>query len=108
MNNVAFRSLMTAFLIAAVPTAAFAEGGATAGGGAGLGLLPIGVGLVMGIAVLGGALAQGKAVSAALESIGRNPGASGKLLVPMLLGLALIESLVIFAFLISRQLLAAA
>jgi F-type H+-transporting ATPase subunit c len=103
MNKVAFSSLVTALLISAIPSVALAE--TASASGADIGLLPIGVGLVMGVAVLGGALAQGKAVSAALESIGRNPGASGKLLVPMLLGLALIESLVIFAFLISRQLM---
>lgn len=52
------------------------------------------------IAVCGGAMAQGKAVSAMLEAYGRNPAVGAKLLTPLLLGLALIESLVIFAFVI--------
>ncbi|MBX7142813.1 MAG: ATP synthase F0 subunit C, partial [Oligoflexia bacterium] len=45
-----------------------------------------------------------KAISAALESIGRNPAAQGKLFVPMLIGLAFVESLVIIAFVIAIKL----
>ncbi len=52
-------------------------------------------------AALGGALAQGRAVDSALGGIARNPAASGKILVPMILGLALIESLVIYALIIA-------
>ncbi len=63
-------------------------------------LAPIGAGLAIGMAVIGGGLAQGKAVSAMLESFGRNPSVGGKLLTPMLIGMALIESLVILAFVV--------
>lgn len=62
-------------------------------------------GLGIGIAAFGGALGQGKGVAAALEGIARNPGASGKIFAPMIIGLALIESLVIYAFVISFMLL---
>ena len=65
----------------------------------------LGAGLAIGIAAFGGAAAQGKAVQAALEGIGRNPGASDKMFVPMIVGLALIESLVIYALLIAFLLL---
>jgi F-type H+-transporting ATPase subunit c len=58
-------------------------------------------GLGLGIAAFGGALGQGKGVAAALEGIARNPGASGKIFAPMIIGLALIESLVIYAFVVS-------
>ncbi len=68
-------------------------------------LVPIGIGLTLGLAVLGGGFAQGKAVASALESIGRNPSASGSILVQMLIGLAFIESLVILAFAVSYLLL---
>lgn len=68
------------------------------------GLLAIGAGIGMSIAVFGGVLAQGKAVAAALDSIGRNPSAAGKVLTPMLIGLALIESLVILGFVICNSL----
>lgn len=57
------------------------------------------------IAAFGGALAQGKAVTAAMEGIARNPGAQGKMFVPMILGLALIESLVIYSLVISFSLI---
>ncbi len=57
--------------------------------------------LAIGIAAFGGALGQGRAAAAALEGIARNPNASGKIFVPMILGLALIESLVIYALIIS-------
>ena len=57
--------------------------------------------LAIAISVLGGAIAQGKTASTALEGIARNPAASGKLLIPMILGLALIESLVIYALIIA-------
>ncbi len=51
----------------------------------------------LGIAVLGGVTAQSKAASVALEGIARNPAAADKIQTPMILALALMESLVIFA-----------
>ncbi|MCZ7681991.1 MAG: ATP synthase F0 subunit C [Sandaracinaceae bacterium] len=64
----------------------------------------IAAGLAIGIAAFGGSLGQGRAAAAALEGIARNPNASGKIFVPMILGLALIESLVIYALIIAFQL----
>ena len=61
----------------------------------------IGATFAIGAAAFGGALGQGRAAAAALEGIARNPGASGKLMTPLILGLALIESLVIYAFVIA-------
>ncbi len=58
-------------------------------------------GLAIGIAAFGGSLGQGKTATAALEGIARNPSASGKIFVPMIIGLALIESLVLYAFVIA-------
>jgi F-type H+-transporting ATPase subunit c len=58
-------------------------------------------GIAIGLAVLGGTLGQGRAVAAALEGIGRNPGAAPRIQTPMILGLALIESLVLFGFVIA-------
>lgn len=62
-------------------------------------------GLGMSLAAFGGALGQGKAAAAALEGIARNPGAADKLFTPMILGLALIESLVIYSLVISFMIL---
>ena len=65
----------------------------------------LGAGLAIGIAAFGGSLGQGRAAAAALEGIARNPNASGKIFTPFILGLALIESLVIYALVIAFQLL---
>lgn len=56
------------------------------------------------LAAIGGAMSQSKAISSALESIGRNPGAAGQMFLPWLLALVLIESLVIYAFVIALKL----
>ena len=80
-------------------TAMAQEAAAHAGGDRGL--IALGAGLAIGIAALGGALGQGKTAAAALEGIARNPGAQGKIFTPMIIGLALIESLVIYAFVIA-------
>lgn len=67
--------------------------------------LAIGAGLGIGIAAFGGSLGQGRAAAAALEGIARNPNASDKLFTPMILVLALIESLAIYALVIAIMLL---
>ena len=59
--------------------------------------------LAIAIAAFGGALGQSKVMSSALESIGRNPGASGQMFVPWILGVAFIESLVVFALLVAGK-----
>lgn len=46
------------------------------------------------------AFAIGKIVSKAMEAIGRNPEASGKLFVPMLLGAAFAEAIAIYALVV--------
>ena len=53
------------------------------------------------IAAFGGALSQGRTAATALDGIARNPGAADKMFTPMILGLALIESLVIYALIIA-------
>ena len=60
-------------------------------------------GLGIGIAAAGCGMGQGRAAAAALEGIARNPNASGKIMVPLILGLALIESLAIYALVIAFQ-----
>jgi F-type H+-transporting ATPase subunit c len=85
-------------LLSAMP--ALAQGGqpAAADNTAGLKALAAGVGFA--IAVVGGALGQSRIGAAACEGAARNPGASGKIQTMMILGLALIESLVLFALVI--------
>ncbi len=65
----------------------------------------IGAGIAIALAVLGGGLGQGRAASSALEGIARNPGAASKIQTPMILGLALIESLVLLAFVVALMII---
>ena len=53
----------------------------------------------VGIAAFGGALGDGRAIAGACEGTARNPGAGGRIFTMLLLGLALIETLVLFTFL---------
>ena len=63
--------------------------------------IALAAGLAVGLAALGGTLGQGRATAAALEGISRNPGAAARIQTPMILGLALIESLVLLAWVIA-------
>jgi F-type H+-transporting ATPase subunit c len=102
MKNVARTSFLFAVtLLAASP--AFAEEAVAAAAG-GKGMYALAAAIAIGLAAVGGALGQGRAVTAALDGIARNPSASGKIFLPMILGLALIESLVIYALVIAFQL----
>ena len=64
----------------------------------------IGAAFLLGIAAFGGALGQGRAIAASVEGIARNPGAGGAIRTAMIIGLALIESLVIYALIIAYML----
>lgn len=57
--------------------------------------------LAIGIGSVGPALAIGLIGSKAMESIGRNPEAAGKILVPMLLAAAFAEAVAIYALVIA-------
>ena len=63
--------------------------------------LGIGAGVGIGIAAGVAGVGQGLATASAVDGIARNPGASAKIQTPMIIGLALIESLVIYALLIA-------
>lgn len=56
--------------------------------------------LVVGIGVIGPALGIGHLVGKALEAIGRNPEASGKVTTTMFIGVAFTEALAIFALVV--------
>ncbi|HNT28496.1 MAG TPA: F0F1 ATP synthase subunit C [bacterium] len=78
---------------------------ATATGGMEKGLIALGAGLAIGIAAIGGALGQGRAAAAAMEGTARNPESSKRLFILLILSLALIESLVIYALVVSFSLI---
>jgi F-type H+-transporting ATPase subunit c len=95
--------LGTALVATLISGSAFAQGPADPGVG-GSAAAAIGAGIAIGLAVLGGGLGQGRTAAAALEGISRNPGAAARIQTPMIIGLALIESLVLLAFVIAIQL----
>lgn len=67
--------------------------------------LAIASGFALAIAAAGGAYAQGKSIYAAMEGIARNPGSADSIRGLLIIGLAFIESLVIYTLLISLILL---
>lgn len=89
------------FLLTLSGVAAAAD--AAGGGGASMvpGIVALGAGLGIAIAAFGCALAQGRVGGAAMESIGRNPNSADKIFTPLILSLALIEALGIYALIIA-------
>ena len=85
-------------MLLAIASPAFAEeGGATIDRG----LIGLGAAVGLGLAAFGAALGQGRATAAAMESIGRNPNSADRLFTPLLLGLALMEALALYPFVIA-------
>jgi len=85
------KKVLVPALLLAAPI--FAQGTSTSNGS----LVPnvVGLGLAAGLAAMG----QGKAVASAAEGIARNPGTAGAIRTLALIGLAFMESLVLFTFL---------
>lgn len=105
MKNISTKLVVVlATLVASFPALAQEAAQAATTSDSSAGLKAMAAGLAIGVAALGGALGQGRATSQALDGIARNPAASGKILIPMILGLALIESLVIYALIIALRL----
>ncbi|HVT46018.1 MAG TPA: ATP synthase F0 subunit C [Thermoanaerobaculia bacterium] len=96
------RKLKSAVLFIVVlmaATSVFAQPAPAAGGGVAWGL--VSAAFVLGVAAAAGAIGQSRAIAAACEGIARNPGAAGAIRLAMIIGLALIESLVIYALIIA-------
>ena len=95
--------LMAVMAVALFAPIAFAEEGAAAISDSMLsyfGMAVLGCGLAIGLAGLGTGIGMGTAINAALSGIARNPEATGKIQTNMIIGLALIESLCIYALVI--------
>jgi F-type H+-transporting ATPase subunit c len=86
---------MFAFLLVASPIFA-----ADAPAGAAVNWVAITSGFSMAISSGICGLAQGKAIAAAVEGMARNPSAAGAIRMSLIIGLALIESLVLYTLLI--------
>jgi F-type H+-transporting ATPase subunit c len=90
--------VVVALLLCAWPT--FAQPGTAPAVDNNIGLKALAAGIGFAIAVFGGAIGQSRIGAAACEGAARNPGAAGQIRTLMVLSLALIESLVLFALLI--------
>jgi F-type H+-transporting ATPase subunit c len=99
------KSIATVFTIIMVFGIASSSMAADDGGAMAAGLwtffgIAIAIGFAIGVAALGTGLGMGNAINGALEGTARNPEAGGKIMTTMIIGLALIESLCIYALLI--------
>jgi F-type H+-transporting ATPase subunit c len=63
--------------------------------------LVLAAGFGIAVAAVAGALAQGRAVASAMEGIARQPEAGGRIMTSLIIGLAFIESLVIYTLLLA-------
>ena len=101
-------SIMTAMMVlgmASVSMASEAGMAAASGGVSNMALVCIAAALSVGLAALGCGVGMGSACEGACVGTARNPEASGKITVTMILGMALIESLTIYGLVISLILL---
>lgn len=60
----------------------------------------LGCGLAIGLAALGTGIGMGLGIGRACEGVARNPGVSNKIMTTMIVGLALVESLAIYALVV--------
>jgi F-type H+-transporting ATPase subunit c len=100
------RSLVFAGMaVLGVPGLGFAaDGAANSGGWIGpFAVIAAGLGMAIASGLCG--LGQGRAVAAAVEAMGRQPGAAARIQTAMIIGLALIESLAIYMLVIGIILL---
>lgn len=90
--------VMAALALLALAVPAFAEEMGAAGGDklGYYGMVAIACIVGLGLAALGGGIGMGIAAGKTVEGMARNPGISGKLTTTMFLGIAMIESLVIY------------
>ena len=96
--------IMMFVVVTLMAGAAFAQPATTAPAGAGAAGVRWGLisaAFVLGVAAFAGALGQGRAIAASVEGIARNPGAAPAIRLAMIIGLALIESLVIYALVLA-------
>lgn len=97
MMRKACLAVVCLMLFAAASPALFAQDGKGESNAADQNMyLAIAIGFGLGIAVFGGALGQSRAIAASVEAMARQPEAGGRIFGAMIIGLALIETLVIY------------
>ena len=101
-KKLSFTTLGSVFVLCAFSTVAYAAGDEIAL--AGLKYFTVSVftaGFAIAFAAFGGSIGQGWSIKNAVEGIARNPESSGKVTVTLLIGIAMIESLVIYTLVIA-------
>jgi F-type H+-transporting ATPase subunit c len=104
-KSTAFIFLAMVLLFVAMPVFAQTQGAPAATNTSFYWAIPIGAGAAIGIAAGLCGLGQGKATASAVEALARNPGARPGIFIFLLLGLALIESLALYALVIAFQII---
>jgi F-type H+-transporting ATPase subunit c len=94
---------LTAILVLGIASMALAAQGSPEAQAAGVWIffgIAIACGFGIGVAAMGTGIGMGNAINGALQGTARNPEAGGKIMTTMIIGLALIESLCIYALVI--------
>jgi len=105
MKKFSMSSILSVLLVLVLSGVALASEGGEAAGGVNIALVCLAAALSVGVAALGCGIGMGSGIGGACSGIARNPEASGKITVTMIIGLALIESLTIYGLVISLILL---
>ena len=92
-----FAVALVAALVLVPVTFAQTSGAAPAGA---IDWVDVAAALGLGLAALGCGIGQGKATASACEGTARNPGASGPIRTAFIIGVALIESLTLYALVV--------
>ncbi len=100
MRKFTFLFIVVAILFVAAPLCAQTAAGSDAAAAATAWAVPLAAGIGMGIASGLCGIGQGKATASATEALARNPGARAGIQLFLILGLALIESLALYALVI--------
>lgn len=107
MKKLTLSSIVSVLMVLVGAGVAMASDAAAAGSGStfNVAVVCIAAALSVGLAALGCGIGMGTGIGGACQGIARNPEASGKIQVNMIIGLALIESLTIYGLVISIILL---
>jgi F-type H+-transporting ATPase subunit c len=101
MSNKNIITVMAFIAASGLSSMVYAGESASAAGLWAVALMAVACAFAIGIAAVGTGIAMGYAINGAMQGVSRNPEAGGRIFTMLILGLALIESLCIYALLIS-------
>jgi F-type H+-transporting ATPase subunit c len=102
MSNRNLISAFTAVLVLGTASIAFADDGSAQAAGLWIFFgIALAAGFAIGFAAFGTGIGMGNAINGALQGTARNPEAGGRIMTTMIVGLALVESLCIYAFVVA-------